>query len=234
MMPPRIRLKNSSGWFAAGREVAAAMEILSDAAFKLYLYLCLRADRQTGQTVWEPAEAACLLQSGAETATPVLDELCLHEVCVRHQSVDRLRLEICDRFWPYEKVSASDPALDQTNYVQQVRQMLLRPACVRAGFSAADERLAMIFYRRGVTIEQLQRAIWLGCARKYMALLKGSTAMLVTSLHYFASIVEEVAATSVGGGYWKHVQRTAEQMERRWIEQRGRDNSPEDGMMETK
>jgi len=88
--------------------------------------------------------------------------------------------------------------LDQTNYVQQVRQVLLRPACVRASFSAADERLAVIFYRRGVTIEQLQRAIWLGCARKYVALLKGSTPLLVTSLHYFASIVEEVAATAVG------------------------------------
>ena len=44
----------------------------------------------------------------------------------------------------------------------QVRQMLLRPACVRASFSAADERLAAGLHRRGVTLTQLERAIWLG------------------------------------------------------------------------
>ena len=34
----------------------AALELLSDAAFKLYLYLCLNADRHTGQMVCQSAE----------------------------------------------------------------------------------------------------------------------------------------------------------------------------------
>jgi hypothetical protein len=235
MMPARLRLKKSTGWFAAGQEVAAAMEILSDAAFKLYLYLCLHADRHTGQMVWEPAEAARMLQGGAEKVSPLLDELCRQEVCVQHEDVDRLTVEICDRFWPYEKTPAIERGMNQASYVQQARQMLLRPACVRAGFSAADERLAVTLYRRGVTLLQLQRAIWLGCARKYTALLKGSTPMLVTSLYYFAAIVDEVAATSVGDDYWKHVQSKAAQLERRWIEVRGSGHSPtQNEMMETK
>jgi beta-lactamase class A len=60
----------------------------------------------------------------------------------------------------------------------------LVPACVRVHFSTADERLAAIFYRRGVTLMHLQRAIWLGRAREYVALLNGTehTPMLVTSL----------------------------------------------------
>jgi hypothetical protein len=62
---------------------------------------------------------------------------------------------------------------DQASYIEQVRQILLRPACVRASFSAADQRLATNFYRRGVTFNQLERAIWLGFARKYTALLNG-------------------------------------------------------------
>jgi hypothetical protein len=235
MMPARMRLKKSTGWFAAGQEVAAAMEILSDAAFKLYLYLCLYADRHTGQMLWEPAEAARKLQGGVERVAPLLDELCHREVCVRRQGVDRLTVEICDRFWPYEKTLVIEPGIDQASYVQQARQMLLRPACVRAGFSAADERLAVTLYRRGVTLLQLQRAIWIGCARKYITLLKGSTPMLVTSLHYFAAIVDEVAATSVGDDYWKHVQSKTAQLERRWIEVRGSDHgSSEDEMIETK
>jgi hypothetical protein len=42
MIPaPRLRLKRPTGWFAAGQEVATALPLLSDAAFKLYVFLCL-------------------------------------------------------------------------------------------------------------------------------------------------------------------------------------------------
>jgi hypothetical protein len=123
-------------------------------------------------------------------------------------AIDRLSVEICDRFWPYEKPPVEEFGIDQNRYVQQTRQMLSVPACVRVNFSAADERLAAILYRRGVTLVHLQRAIWLGCARKYVALLNGTehTPMLVTSMNYFSALVNEVAETSVGEGYWKHMQ----------------------------
>ena len=49
MTAPRLVLKRPSGWFAAGHEVAQALELLSDAAFKLFVYLCLNADRHTGR-----------------------------------------------------------------------------------------------------------------------------------------------------------------------------------------
>ena len=49
-----------------------------------------------------------------------------------------------------------------------------------------------------VALVHLQRAIWLGCARKYVALLNASekAPMLVTSLHFFSGLVEEVAELS--------------------------------------
>jgi hypothetical protein len=47
-MKPKLRLKRPTGWFAAGREVADALALLSDTAFKLYVWLCLRADRSRG------------------------------------------------------------------------------------------------------------------------------------------------------------------------------------------
>ena len=115
-------------------------------------------------------------------------------------------------------MAAALPLLSDAAFVQQVRQMLLRPACVHATFSGADERLAAILYRRGITLVNLQRAIWFGCARKYIALLNGAekAPMLVNSLHYFSGLVEEVAELSVGEDYWKHVRHKMTQLERMW------------------
>ena len=44
-----MKLKHAHGWFAAGPEMARAMALLSDGAFKLFVYLCLQADRETGR-----------------------------------------------------------------------------------------------------------------------------------------------------------------------------------------
>ena len=41
----RFQLKQPTGWFAAGREVRCALELLSDATFKLFVWLCLHAER---------------------------------------------------------------------------------------------------------------------------------------------------------------------------------------------
>jgi hypothetical protein len=227
MIPaPRLRLKRSTGWFAAGHEVAAALPLLSDAAFRLYVFLCLNVDRHSARMIWEPRELANLLERDRQSVTDALEELCRREVCIRHPdadgriAIDRLSVEICDRFWPYEKPPVEEFGIDQNTYVQRVRQMLSGFACVRLHFSAADERLAAILYRRGVTLVHLQRAIWLGCARKYVALLNGSehTPMLVTSLNYFSALVDEVAATSVGEDYWKHMQTKVTQLERMWLD----------------
>lgn len=230
MIPaPRLRLKRPAGWFAAGQEMAAALPLLSDAAFKLYVFLCLHVDRHSARMIWEPMEVANLLQRDRQSVTDALEELCRREVCSRYPlALDRLCVEICDRFWPYEKPPVEEVGIGQTGYVQQVRRMLLRPACVRAGFSGADERLAANLYRRGVTLVHLQRAIWLGCARKYVALLNGSenAPLFVTSLNYFSALVNEVAATSAGDDYWKHLRNKVAQLERMWLERTPADGEP--------
>ena len=225
MMPePRLRLKRSTGWFAAGREMATALPVLSDAAFKLYVFLCLNVDRYSARRVWEALELANLLHCGLQSVTDSLQELCRREVCIQHPDADgqiapdRLSIEICDLFWPYEKRPVDDFGIDQNRYVQRVRQMLSATACVRVSFSAADERLAAVLYQRGVTLVHLQRAIWLGCARKYVAMLNSpeNASMLITSLSYFSNLVNEVAETSAGEDYWKHVQNKVAQLEKMW------------------
>jgi hypothetical protein len=49
MSNPRLILKQPTGWFAAGREFAQALTLLSDGAFRLYVYVCLMANRHTGR-----------------------------------------------------------------------------------------------------------------------------------------------------------------------------------------
>src|SRR5260370_38522814 len=160
----RLRLKRPTGWFAAGQEMATALLLLSDAAFKLYVFLCLKVDRHSARMVWEALELANVLQCDRKSVTDALEELCRREVCIRHPgadgriSSDQISVEICDRFWPYQKPPAEVFGIDQNRYVQRVRQMLSDTACLRVNFSAADERLAAIHYRHGGTLFHLQRA----------------------------------------------------------------------------
>jgi len=232
MRPGGMRLKHASGWFAAGQEAALALEILSAEAFRLYVYVCLYAERSTGRMVWNPDDALHVLRCSGEELPAALAELCQREVCAA-MGVDAI--EICNRFWPYEREMVAGAGMEQTHYIEQVRRLFLGHSCVRANFSAADQRLAANFCRRGITLNQLERAIWLGCARKYVALLNGASPMLITSLHYFTGLVEEVIATTVAESYWIHVQRKTEQLERRWLaSRRGSMPANADEMMETK
>ncbi|MEO7145301.1 MAG: hypothetical protein ABI165_17535 [Bryobacteraceae bacterium] len=81
------------------------------------------------------------------------------------------------RQWENVLIVASQAAPDLAGNVEQARQMIVRRACVRVGFSAADKRLARSFHARGVPLPQIERAVWLGCLRKYIAPLNGWTPM---------------------------------------------------------
>jgi len=212
----RLILKQPTGWFAAGWEVAQALALLSDGAFKLYIHLCLEADRHTGQAGIDPAAWTQILRKDAAWIEATLGELQLNKVCQRRGN----RVEICDRFWPYQRQLSAVLDDPEAEFVRQLREAFLKPACVRSAFTAADEKLALTLCRRGVGLEQLRRAIWLGCARKYVALLNGQTRQPINSLAYFASLIDEVAQPQIPASYWEHVRCRMEQMEKRWLETR--------------
>jgi hypothetical protein len=142
-----LTLKHPAGFFAAGREMADALTLLSDGAFKTYVYVCLQADRRTAQFRFRMAELAQATGHSARSLTTYLDELRLAEVAFVHQAANQHelgRIEICERFWPYVKTAAEPPEdAEQTLYVARVRGVFLEPACVRSVFSAADEKLAV-------------------------------------------------------------------------------------------
>ena len=67
MSTARLILKQPTGWFAAGREVAEALTLLSGGAFKLYMHLCLEAERHTGRAAIDVAALTRILRQDGES-----------------------------------------------------------------------------------------------------------------------------------------------------------------------
>lgn len=208
MRASRMQLKSSSGWFAAGREIEEALFLLSDSAFRLFVWICLRAERGTGSLRMEPTQLAHVLRKSSDEVLHDLEELASFEVC----RIKDDRIVVQDRFWPYERVcSEADSALSA--YIAAVRCAFLRHGCVVSVFTAADEKLARQWQRRAVPIETVERAILLGVARKYTAWLNHGAQSPITSLEYFAAVLSEAEHISAGPDYWDYLTRKIQSLE---------------------
>jgi hypothetical protein len=220
MNESRLTLKHPSVFFAAGCEMRDALTLLSDGAFKIYVYVCLHADRRTAQLRFRMAELAQATGHSTRSLTTYLDELRRTEVALVFRAANQHelgRMEICDGFWPYVKpVATSQQDPEQALYVARVRSLFLEPACVTSVFSAADEKLAAEWYRAGVPLDQVQRAILMGCARKYVALFNNAGGSRITSLQYFAGIVQEIATLDMPLDYWRYLATRMRKMESQW------------------
>jgi hypothetical protein len=221
MNESRLLLKHPTGFFAAGAELSKALERLSDGAFKIFVYVCLHADRRSAQLRFRMAELAHATGHSTRSLTSYLEEIRKSEVALVYRAANQHelgRIEVCDSFWPYHKQvaeSAEDPELRL--YISRVRGLFLEPACVRAVFSSADEKLAGDWYRSGVPLDQIERAILMGCARKYVALFNHpTTATPITSLQYFAGPLEEITAMEMPLNYWRYLASRVRKMETEW------------------
>jgi hypothetical protein len=234
MNASRLILKQPTGWFAAGREFAQALTLLSDGAFKLYVHVCLKANRHTGRLGATVDELARAMTRAPTVVATNLDELEACAVCrVTRNGASQLVLEIRDRFWPYQKQQTPGCAPEpEAEFVQKVRGLFLAPACVQASFSAADENIAAGLHRRGISLEQITRAILLGCARKYVSMINAGvikdrsssvgwnagSRTPITSLQYFADVVEEVRESAIPESYWEPLRAKVTRMEQQWLQ----------------
>ena len=218
-MKPRLALKHSTGWFAAGREMEQALAILSDGAFKLYAYVCLHAERRSARLRFRHSELARSLGKSPRSISSYLNELRCQGMCQVQAAANQHQMgsiEIADRFWPYHKQLSEAPVCDQTFFIERVRQLFLSRACVQGTFSAADEKLAAELYQRHVPLQQIERAYLLGCARKYVALLNQPGAALISSLHYFTALLRELEELKISPDYWAYLSHKVDRLEQRW------------------
>jgi hypothetical protein len=223
MSDPPPKLKHPTGWFAAGREVTRALELLSDGAFKLYVYVGLNADRRTGQLNMEHGGLAKAVRKSRRSVAAYLNELRQRGVFVIHPAVNQHlggQIEICDAFWPYEKARASVKADTLGAYVEQTRRLLAARSCVGAAFTPADERLASSLFGRNVPIDDVEHAVLLGCARKYVTLINRQRCDSIMTFSYFENVIEEVRALKMPAEYWGHLQVRLARLEQQWIQMR--------------
>jgi hypothetical protein len=217
-----MKIKQPSGWFAAGRCMLEAAYLLSDGAFKLFVYICLTADRATGRLRVAQSQLARALGKSRGSIASYLDELSNKEVCLvraapnQHQTGE---IEVADAFWPYQKQNDCSDA--ESNYLDQIRSWLLRYPIVRSSFGPADRKLASEWFRKGVPIEQIEKALLLGVCRKYMAALNSTAPTPIYTLSYFGELLDEVRQSDVADAYWEYLRRRVKDFSDAWQDRYG-------------
>jgi hypothetical protein len=219
MSPTPLVLKHPKGWFAAGAEVEKALTTLSDGAFKLFIYLCLKARRDNATVETTQTELARRLKKGTAAIRSYLRELEASRVCRSHFSHSpacRGLVEVSQAYWPYRKVPparSDDPA---EAFVAALKKLLQARACVQTVFSTADDILARSWFQQGLPIQRLDQAILLGSARKYAAWRNNPRQGPIRSLRYFQSVLEELNHQDFAPDYWDYLRSRVERMEKLW------------------
>ena len=235
-------LKEPAGWFAAGACFRQAMTKLTDGAFKLFVHVCLEADRGTGRHQATQGELARTLRKSRRIIGTYLAELEKEGVCKvrtgRNQFV-RTVFEVCEDYWPYVRngptavkpasarssndrstadaeVSTSSEA-ERNRYVETVRRTFLALGCTRGTFRPADETMAGVFHDRQVPLSVVQDGLVLGALRKLSAWLDGKKDGEVVSLRYFRQVVAEVAARPFHPDYSRYLREKLAKFQTEWL-----------------
>jgi hypothetical protein len=223
MNPSCMQLKAPSGWFAAGAEVQRAAMLLSDGAFKLFVWLCLHAERDRGSLHVTACDLATAIRKNEDDIRICLVELVQADVCY-FGSADLIVIH--DSFWPYTRTTQPTYAHQQAErYVAAVKRIFLSRRCVSGAFTPADNRIAMDWHRSGIPLERAERAILLGCLRKYVTLINHGSGTPITTLGYFRSLIDEVAHIKASPDYWDYVSLRLSELERRWCRKHDRPQS---------
>jgi hypothetical protein len=209
---PQFRLKRPTGWFAAGDEVGDALSLLSDGAFRLYMWICLHADRSRGSIRAGTSELMRTMGRSQEQIVSALDELVRKRICILY--IDEV-IEIADRFWPYRRAAVATQVTGQTSYVGRVRRIFLERRCVQSTFTYADEQFAAELHQMGVPLTDVERAILLGSLRKYAAIVNNGNGTPITSLHYFRGLLNE-AGRNISPDYWAYLAQKIRRFEQQW------------------
>lgn len=214
-----MKLKDSTGWFAAGPRMLQALYLLSDGAFKLFVYISLTADRTTGRLRVAQGVLARAIGKSRGSIASYLDELSEQGVCVIKPAANQHQpgeIEVSDAFWPYHKQTAA--SVEESRFVEEVRTRLLKYPIVRSSFGAADQKLARELFCKGVSLEDLERALLLGLTRKYVSSLNSLSSSPIYSLSYFLPLLDEVAQTETADRYWEYLRRRLDDLNSAWLD----------------
>lgn len=211
------RLKKATGWFPAGDGFLKAITVLPDGPFKLFVFLCLNADRQTASCQSSYQRLAAGICKSRHTVEAYLAELRAKGLCTvvgsRIPYVGST-IRITEEYWPFVTAENGSGPDGGESYVDSVRKLFTALGCTTGRFGTAEERLAGDFERKGIPLEVIEDAMMVGACRKYVSWLNSGPSAPIASLHYFEMIIEEVQERPFPPGYREYMRQQVEKLAR--------------------
>lgn len=229
--PAPLKLKCPRGWFPAGPQIEKIIPLLADGPFKLFVYLCLQARRDTGTLETSQSILAQHLSKSRRSVGSYLKQLQEAGVCRAEMTQNphgQGVIEICEEYWPYHREPGERAPEDESAYVSEVKKQFLARTCVGSSFSLSDQRLARQWFEQGIPLERIEQTLLLGCTRKYVAWRNGQNRTPIASLRYFESVLEEVSSSQNASlSYWSYLRSQMDRLERLWLENHQSGSIPE-------
>jgi hypothetical protein len=223
----KLRLKKPNGWFPAGDNFLQAMPQLSDGAFKLFVFLCLNADRQTAMYMVGHRSLASAIGKSRPATEGYIAELKNKGFC----SVSPSRIpyvgtsfRINERYWPYQSSDQNAVEEDSSDYVNHVRHLFLGLGCTSGRFGPPEAAQACNLEKRGVSLQELEDAIIVGACRKYVSWLSNGPSDPIASLNYFESLIEEIRERPFPPGYRHYMRMEVKKLSEQWERSRQKDD----------
>ena len=235
----RLRLKKPNGWFPAGEGFLQAMTQLSGGAFKLFVFLCLNADRQTAAyTVSQRSLASAIGKSKPATEEYIVELKTKGFCSVRPSRIPYVgtSFRISEKYWPYQSANSSPDEEASNQYVDAVRNLFLGLGCTNGRFGPPEVCQTRNLEKRGVPLQELQDAMIVGACRKYVSWLSNGLSDPIASLHYFESLIEEIRERPFPPGYRDCLRMEVKKLAGQWErsrEQNSQLHNPPSGPSET-
>lgn len=193
-MNSRLGLKKATRWFAAGEGFLKAMELLSDGTFKLFVFLCLKADRRTATYHASFDQLASAIRMPRIMIERRLAELQAKRVCIiasGHKPGLDVDVRIEEEFWPYQSPSGLSSGPHTSDYVSAIRKHFLALGCTSGRFGTVEEAQAKSLEERGIPLDVVRDAMIMGACRKFVSWLNNGYSAPISSVSYFESVIGE-------------------------------------------
>ncbi len=229
----KLQLKKPGGWFPAGDGFLQAMKVLSDGSFKLFVFLCLNADRQTASLQSSYARLANGIGKSRHTTEVYAAELKDKGFCTvvsSHITYVGSIFRIADKYWPFVTSGNGSTPDEEESYVGSVRKRFVTLGCTTGRFSPPDEQLARDLEQKAIPLAVVEDAMLIGACRKYVSWLNSGPSAPIASLHYFEPIIEEVMERPFPTGYRDYMRLQVDKLARLYAERVTGDGNPDRGL----
>jgi hypothetical protein len=211
----KLQLKKATGWFPAGDGFLKAMTVLQDGPFKLFVFLCLNANRQTACYQSSYQRLAAGIGKSRHTAEVYVSELKEKGLCTvvasRIPYVGSM-IRISDEYWPFVTDGGGHQPEKWTSYVDSLRKFFITLSCTSGRFGPSEERQAEALEKKGIPLQTIEDAMLVGACRKYVSWINNGPSAPIASLHYFDPIIEEVLERPFPAGYREYMNLQVEKL----------------------